>query len=117
MLPGVPQFMRQQLQHVGELLQGQGISRCARQIRFSIHEPAIAASISKSASRFPEVQIGSYPYFNGKEYKTIVTLESPKAAQVKEAQEFLLGQTPEGSVLSIQEHTKLPPGFDKDKAK
>ena len=100
--------MREQLQHAARLL-GAGGRACpapARQVRLVEAEPALAGAIGQTAAEFPSVAVGSYPYYAGEPFRTVVTFEGCAAPASADA---FLARVPRAAVMAVEPHVALPP--------
>ena len=78
-MAGVPKIMRAMLDGVkGELMGGASV--LSRSVTCSLGEGTIAVGLGEIQSRYPEVDIGSYPRFGSNSYKTTLVLRHTDAA-------------------------------------
>jgi molybdenum cofactor synthesis domain-containing protein len=86
--PGVPQIFRRKWDSVRERFRAAPFHlRC---VFSSLEEGHIAATLDRVVADHAAVQVGSYPLFQGVDYKVKITLESKDAAQVDAATEALV---------------------------
>jgi molybdenum cofactor synthesis domain-containing protein len=90
--PGIPEFLRKKFLAIRERFRGTPYH--ARQIFVNEEECFIAGAMDSVAAEFPDVEIGSYPKVNEKDYRVLVTLESRDGDALKKAFEKLLGLLP-----------------------
>lgn len=76
-LPGVPRFFKSKIDSLAShLIKSATIERSETyKVVLSVDENAIVEVLNDIVCRHPYVSIGSYPFFEHSEYKTIVTLE------------------------------------------
>jgi hypothetical protein len=76
-LPGVPRFFKSKIDSLAShLIKSATIERSETyKVVLSVDENAIVEVLNEIVCRHPYVSIGSYPFFEHSEYKTIVTLE------------------------------------------
>jgi molybdenum cofactor synthesis domain-containing protein len=83
-MAGVPRIMQVMLDAVTPRL-AKGRPMLARSIRFDVAEGDAAPGLAEIQSAHPEVQIGSYPFFENKRLGTYVVLRSTDAAKLAAA--------------------------------
>lgn len=78
------------------------------QVSLSLEESLFAAPLETVVAAFPNVAIGSYPYFNHPdqttEHLTVITLDAPSASEANAAADALLAAVPpqhKSSVLKV----------------
>jgi len=97
MLPGVPQFFRAQLDR---FLPGLATAPFRLASLFlGVGEDRIASALEEVARAHPDVEIGSYPRFDGADHLVKVTLESKDEGRVLAARAALRDRLPAGAVL------------------
>lgn len=80
-MAGVPRIMQVMLDEVMPLL-AKGARLEVRTVRVDAAEGDVAPPLAALQESFPDVQIGSYPFFEHKRYGTYVVLRSPEEARV-----------------------------------
>lgn len=88
--PGVPSIFRLKFDAVADRLRGRPLS-CAR-VTTGEDEVFIAARLEEAVSRWPGVEIGSYPRFDDGPHHVIVTVEGLDPAEVAACRDWLAGQ-------------------------
>jgi molybdopterin-biosynthesis enzyme MoeA-like protein len=97
LLPGVPALARRQFEALAPRLVSSAVG--LREVYVDAYESVIAAALDRVATAHPEVDIGSYPRFDAKDYKVKLTVESRDTAALHLAVEALLSALPPGSVV------------------
>jgi molybdopterin-biosynthesis enzyme MoeA-like protein len=97
MLPGVPSFLRHQLEAIAGTIQGAPFHLAC--LFLGLGEDQIAGPLGRVARDHPDVEIGSYPRFDRADHRVRVTLEGRDAARVREAAREVLEALPAGAVL------------------
>ena len=87
-MAGVPRIMQVMLDAVSPRL-AKGRPMLARSVRIDVAEGDAAPGLAEIQSAHPEVQIGSYPFFENKRLGTYVVLRSTDAAKLAAAQNAL----------------------------
>lgn len=95
--PGIPEFLRKKFAALRERFRDKPYY--TNRIFINGEECLIADSLDSIATKFPEVEIGSYPKIGEKDYKVLVTLESREEESLKQAVEELLKLLPGEIVL------------------
>jgi molybdenum cofactor synthesis domain-containing protein len=97
MLPGVPRFFRYQFEQVAGLLAGAPFRLAS--LYLGVREEVVAAPIGAVARAHPEVEVGSYPKFDGGDHLVRLTVEARDLAAVRAALADLKAALPPGAVL------------------
>lgn len=87
-MAGVPRIMQVMLDAVAPRL-AKGRPMLARSVRIDVPEGDAAPGLAELQSAHPDVQIGSYPFFENKRLGTYVVLRSADAAKLDAAQNAL----------------------------
>jgi molybdenum cofactor synthesis domain-containing protein len=87
-LAGVPRIMQVMLDAVSPRL-AKGRPMLARAVRIDVPEGDAAPGLAELQAAYPEVQIGSYPFFENKRLGTYVVLRSTEKAQLRAAENAL----------------------------
>jgi molybdenum cofactor synthesis domain-containing protein len=87
-LAGVPNIMQVMLDAVSPHLR-KGRPMLARSVRIDAPEGDVAPGLAELQASCPEVQMGSYPFFESKRLGTYVVLRSTDAAKLAAAQKAL----------------------------
>jgi molybdenum cofactor synthesis domain-containing protein len=99
-LPGVPELFRRKFTSIRERFRQSPFH--LRTVFCSQEESAIAAHLDQVDADHPSVAIGSYPRFDGADYKVKITLESKDRAAVTQALERLLALLPRSGVVRVE---------------
>lgn len=87
-MAGVPRIMQVMLDEVMPRL-AKGAPVQTRSVRVDAREGDVAPPLAALQAAYPDVQIGSYPFFEHKRFGTYVVLRSPDAVRVDAALEAL----------------------------
>lgn len=101
-LPGVPQFFSAKMMLMTKHFLKQHAVFETRKIVLDIEERSVVQQLDCLVERFPEVKIGSYPFVDHPEFKTIITLTAETVEQVEEAVAGLLEVLPRHAVLRVE---------------
>jgi molybdopterin-biosynthesis enzyme MoeA-like protein len=88
--PGVPDILRRKFRHVRETFRDAPFH--LREVYLRADEGQIAGILHGVLARFPELLLGSYPYFDERPYSIKLTLESKDVAYVEAALGMLLSE-------------------------
>jgi len=83
-LPGVPRIMRDMVEGMAHRLDG-GDPVLSISVTSELPEGVIAKSLGQIQDRYPDVEIGSYPYFQDRKFGTNLVLRSRNEAMLGEA--------------------------------
>jgi molybdenum cofactor synthesis domain-containing protein len=101
MLPGVPRFFRLQFDSfVAGGLAAPPFHLASAYL--SLREDEFAALLGAVALDHPDVEIGSYPRFDGADHSVRVTFEAKDAARVAAARAAFLAALPPAAVLRVE---------------
>jgi len=103
--PGVPEILRAKFQVVRHELQGTPFLQV--RIFTQQKETALAASLEATLDRVPGVTIGSYPSYDTREYRVMLTLESHDAHQLQEARDILLSLLDGSQVVGVDDPSEI----------
>jgi molybdenum cofactor synthesis domain-containing protein len=98
LMPGVPELFRMKLVIVREHLSGPG-PIFSRALFTRCEEPELKPLLDDTVAAHPRVEIGSYPQWFDKEYKTKVTFDGTERAEVDGAFATLAAALPPGAVV------------------
>jgi molybdenum cofactor synthesis domain-containing protein len=87
-MAGVPRIMQVMLDAVSPRLQ-KGRPMLARSVRVDAPEGDVAPGLAELQAAYPDVQIGSYPFFENKRLGTYVVLRATDAGTLEAAQKGL----------------------------
>ena len=87
-MAGVPRIMQVMLDAVSPRL-AKGRPMLARSVRVDAPEGDVAPGLAELQATHPEVQIGSYPFFENKRLGTFVVLRAPDETKLEAAQKAL----------------------------
>jgi len=99
-LPGVPVIFRRKFAAIRERFRVAPFY--TRRVYCMSDEGTIARHLDAVVAEFPEIAVGSYPRFEEKDFRVIVTLEAKDAAQVAAATEALVGRLPANVVVRTE---------------
>jgi molybdenum cofactor synthesis domain-containing protein len=97
MLPGVPQFLRMQFDHIAPDLRGSPFRLAS--LYLALGEDRLAPLLDRVALDHPLVEIGSYPRFDDADHRVRVTMEGKDLERVRAALEALLALLPPGALV------------------
>lgn len=101
MLPGVPRFLRLQFDHFAERLKAPPFRLASVYTRLG--EDRLVLVMDELARAFPDVEIGSYPKFEGDlDYRVQITLEGKDQERVNAALHRLLSAMPPEGVVRYE---------------
>lgn len=86
-LPGVPSLVRLKFEAIAHRFQG--VPLISRRLTTLSTEPEIAGALSEAEVQFPSVAIGSYPRFDERPHRVVVTLEGRDLREIDACLEFL----------------------------
>jgi len=101
MLPGVPEFLRYQFDRFAPELKSDPFRLAS--LYLSLGEDRIAPALDRVAREHADVDIGSYPRFDGADHRVRVTVESKDAERVRAAVDAIRAALPPGAVVRIDE--------------
>lgn len=88
--PGVPEILRRKFGRIREMFRDAPYH--LKEVYLRADEGQIAALLHAVLARFPDLLLGSYPYFDDRAYSVKLTLESKDPAYLASAHEMLLGE-------------------------
>ena len=97
LLPGVPAFLRHQFDRIADRLGGAPFHLVC--LYLALGEDGIAEPLGRVAGAHPDVEVGSYPRFDGADHRVRVTLEGRDRARVLVAARETVAALPAGAVL------------------
>lgn len=86
--PGVPEILQKKFEHIKETFREPPFH--LREVFLKADEGQIAGALHRVVADFPELLLGSYPYFDNRPYSIKLTLESKDAVYVDRAHRELL---------------------------
>ena len=86
--PGVPEIFQRKFKRIREMFRDKPYH--LRQVFLRADEGQIAAILHDVLARFPDLLLGSYPYFDDRAYSIKLTLESKDASYLEAAHNALL---------------------------
>jgi len=104
-LPGVPQIFAAKMPLVRAELGGARAAE-SRVVYTNLDEANLKPLLDKVVADHPEVEIGSYPQWRHKLYKTQITFDCVEAEQVERAQADLELLLPEGALVVVKDDYK-----------
>jgi molybdopterin-biosynthesis enzyme MoeA-like protein len=88
--PGVPEILRKKFDRIKETFRDAPFH--LREIYLKADEGQIAATLHDVLAEFPNLLLGSYPYFDNRDYSIKLTLESKDDAYLERAHASLISQ-------------------------
>jgi molybdenum cofactor synthesis domain-containing protein len=88
--PGVPEILRKKFDRIKETFRDAPFY--LREIYLKADEGQIAATLHDVLAEFPNLLLGSYPYFDNRDYSIKLTLESKDSAYLERAHASLVSQ-------------------------
>jgi molybdenum cofactor synthesis domain-containing protein len=88
--PGVPEILRKKFDRIKETFRDAPFY--LREIYLKADEGQIAATLHDVLAEFPNLLLGSYPYFDNRDYSIKLTLESKDSAYLERAHAALVSQ-------------------------
>ena len=85
--PGVPEILKRKFRRIREMFRENPYH--LREVYLRADEGQIAAILHEVLARFPDLLLGSYPYFDDRAYSVKLTLESKDAAYLETAHEMI----------------------------
>jgi FAD synthetase len=86
--PGVPEILRRKFSRIREMFRDAPYH--LKEVYLRADEGQIAAILHSVLARFPELLLGSYPYFDDRAYSVKLTLESKDPAYLDAAHDLLV---------------------------
>jgi molybdenum cofactor synthesis domain-containing protein len=86
--PGVPEILRRKFGRIREMFRDEPYH--LKEVYLRADEGQIAAILHAVLARFPDLLLGSYPYFDDRAYTVKLTLESKDPVYLDSAHEMLL---------------------------
>jgi molybdenum cofactor synthesis domain-containing protein len=86
--PGVPEILRKKFSRIREMFRDAPYH--LKEVYLRADEGQIAAILHSVLARFPELLLGSYPYFDDRAYSVKLTLESKEPAYLDAAHDMLV---------------------------
>jgi molybdenum cofactor synthesis domain-containing protein len=86
--PGVPEILQRKFNRIREMFREAPYK--LREIFLRADEGQIAAALHQTLAEFPDLMLGSYPYFDNPVYSIKLTLESKDAAYLERAYAALI---------------------------
>jgi molybdenum cofactor synthesis domain-containing protein len=88
--PGVPEILRRKFTHIREMFRD--FPYHLREVFLRADEGQISGALHAVLARFPDLILGSYPYFDNRPYTIKLTLESKDAGYLESAHTALLAE-------------------------
>jgi molybdenum cofactor synthesis domain-containing protein len=89
-LPGVPALFKRKFQDISDRFRAAPVTLA--KVYVSADEGTIAPSLDAVVAAFGDVKLGSYPRFDEREFRVMLTLEGRDASRVAAAQEALIAR-------------------------
>src|SRR5215510_10231047 len=97
--PGVPEILRRKFERIKEMFREEPFY--LREIYLRADEGVIAGILNALLLKFPELMLGSYPYFDNPVYSIKLTLESKDAGYLDRAHERLISELGQARLTPI----------------
>lgn len=107
-LPGVPQFFAAKMTLLAKHFLPRAPVQEVRKIVLDIEERNLVMHLDALVQRCPRVKIGSYPFVDHPQFKTIITLEAAQAGDVDDAVHVLVEALPSQAVLRVERGQSTP---------
>lgn len=101
-LPGVPQFYAAKVALITKHFLSKQSVHERWKIILDVEERGLVNHLDAVVAAHPKVKIGSYPYVEHPEFKTIITVEAPQVAQVEAAVQAVVEALPRHAVLRVE---------------
>jgi molybdenum cofactor synthesis domain-containing protein len=88
--PGVPEILRRKFGKIREMFREEPFHM--REVYLRCDEGKIAAILHRVLSKFPDLLLGSYPYFDSRPYSLKLTLDSKDPVYLDAAHKFLVDE-------------------------
>lgn len=88
--PGVPEILRRKFERIREMFREAPFY--LREVYLRADEGRIAGILHSVLAAFPDLLLGSYPYFDNPQYSIKLTLESKDSAYLERAHAMLIGE-------------------------
>ena len=98
--PGVPEILQRKFERIKETFREDPY--LLREIFLRADEGQIAAILHRVLDRYPNLMLGSYPYFDNPVYSIKLTLESKDAGYLEQAHRMLLDELAGIGVIPVQ---------------
>src|SRR3989442_1561180 len=99
--PGVPEILRRKFERIREMFREAPFH--LREIYLRADEGQIADTLHRVLKSFPDLLLGSYPYFNNPSYSIKLTLESKDVDYLERAHRLLLGELEKIELTPLEE--------------
>ena len=98
--PGVPDILQRKFERIKEMFREAPFH--LRLVYLRADEGQIAAILHELLAEFPDLMLGSYPYFDNPSYSIKLTLESKDASYLEESHSRLLGRLAEIHLVPVK---------------
>jgi len=99
--PGVPEILRRKFERIKEMFREAPFY--LREVYLRADEGQIAGILHRLLADFPDLLLGSYPYFDNPIYSIKLTLESKDADYLDGAHQRLIGELGKVKLIPIEE--------------
>ncbi len=107
--PGVPQFFANKMHLLVKHFLPKYPIQEKRSIVLGIEERQLVLHLDHLVAKFPHVKIGSYPFEEHVDFKTIIRIEGKNSQLVDDAVAGLLEELPSNAVLRVEKGEKYDP--------
>ena len=98
--PGVPEILRRKFERIKEMFREEPYH--LRQVFLQADEGQIACILHELLAEYPNLLLGSYPYFDNPDYSIKLTLESKDSSYVEKALLSLLARLSDIRVTPVR---------------
>ncbi len=105
--PGVPNILRSKFESVRHEFQGTPLHQL--RIYTQERESQLAAALEATLAAFPDLTIGSYPTYDNRDYRVMITLEATSSDVVEQARDALLARLDTQAVVRVETYRPTPP--------
>ncbi len=98
--PGIPEAVRRKFERIRERFRDRPF--ILRRVLLCCDEGQIAGDLHGVMSRFPELQLGSYPILHSADHNVELTLESKSPEYVEQALRSLLDRLPPQAIVRVE---------------
>lgn len=104
--PGVPETLRRKFHAIKSRFREAPFH--LKRMYLAVGEEPIASALDDALAQFPALLLGSYPAFDRRDYRVLLTLESKDLRYLTEAHAYLLARLPQGAVVRLDDGSSSP---------
>lgn len=103
-LPGIPKLFERKIQLLAKHFLMKNANKVLKttKIILDIEERNLVVTLDSLVSRYTDVKIGSYPFVDHPEFKTIITFQCAEDHRLQEAVMYLLKELPSRAVVRVE---------------